>query len=94
MTSFKVSYFVQGGSLDVRIKWPNDLMAAGLKLGGILCHSAYSSRQFLCTIGIGINLANRQPTTCVDALIEAAHGTAALSGHPQPVSREVCPFSG
>lgn len=80
---------VQGPSLDVRIKWPNDLMAEGLKLGGILCHSAYSNRQFVSTIGIGLNLANRQPTICVDALIESAHAKAGLPGHPTPVSREV-----
>ncbi|KAK9826011.1 hypothetical protein WJX74_005389 [Apatococcus lobatus] len=79
---------LQGATLDVRIKWPNDLMAEGLKLGGILCHSAYSNRQFVSTIGIGINLANRQPTTCVDSLIEAAHAKAGLSGNPRPVTRE------
>lgn len=28
-----------GGALRVRIKWPNDLYADGVKLGGVLCHS-------------------------------------------------------
>ena len=82
---------MQGASLDVRIKWPNDLMAAGQKLGGILCHSAYSNRQFVSTIGVGLNLSNRQPTTCIDALVEAAHASAGLPGSPNPVTREVQP---
>ena len=31
----------QGQQVDVRIKWPNDLYGAGLKLGGVLCQSTY-----------------------------------------------------
>ena len=66
----------QGGGVDVRIKWPNDLYAGGLKLGGILCHSSYRDGRFYVVMGVGLNLSNRQPTTCVDALIEAAAAAA------------------
>jgi biotin--protein ligase len=67
--------------LDVRIKWPNDVYAGGLKLAGVLCHSACRAGEFAVTVGIGINVANRAPTTCVDALVAAA---AAARGAPAP----------
>lgn len=67
----------------MRIKWPNDLYCGPLKLGGILCHSSFRDGRFYVTIGVGLNLSNRQPTTCVDALIEAA-AAAAAAGEQQP----------
>ncbi|KAK9835207.1 hypothetical protein WJX81_005751 [Elliptochloris bilobata] len=79
---------LQGASLDVRIKWPNDLYAGGLKLGGVLCHSVYRARLFATVTGVGLNLANTEPTTCVDALIAARHAELALPGAAAPVPRE------
>lgn len=38
-------------SLDVRIKWPNDLYLDGLKVGGILCTSTYKSKKFNISAG-------------------------------------------
>jgi biotin--protein ligase len=73
--------------LDVRIKWPNDVYAGGLKLGGVLCHSSYRGQRFHVIMGVGLNLANREPTTCVDALIEAEAASRGLPP-PAPVSRE------
>jgi biotin--protein ligase len=78
----------QGGSLDVRIKWPNDLYSGPLKLGGVLCHSSYRGKQFYVIMGVGLNLANRQPTTCVDALVESEAQRLGLPP-PPPVTREV-----
>ncbi|BDA42446.1 Biotin-protein ligase [Coccomyxa sp. Obi] len=75
--------------VDVRIKWPNDIYGQKLKLGGILCQSAYRNQQFHVVIGIGLNLSNRQPTTCIDALIEQKHRELNLEGSAQPVKREV-----
>ena len=67
--------------IDVRIKWPNDLYTGtGQKLGGILCHSSYRDKQFHVIMGVGLNLANRQPTTCVDELILQAAAAAADGG--------------
>ncbi|KAL4424720.1 hypothetical protein ABPG77_000063 [Micractinium sp. CCAP 211/92] len=68
------------GGVDVRIKWPNDVYAGQLKLGGILCHSSYRDRKFHVIMGVGLNLANRSPTTCVDALTEQAAAAAAAAG--------------
>jgi biotin--protein ligase len=56
--------------LDIKIKWPNDIYANGLKLGGILCHSSFRDGQFHVIMGVGVNVSNRTPTTCIEELIE------------------------
>ncbi|KAG0558408.1 hypothetical protein KC19_10G026200 [Ceratodon purpureus] len=61
---------------EVKIKWPNDLYANGLKVGGVLCTSTYSSKKFNIVIGVGLNVGNRQPTTCLDALLEGINEKA------------------
>ena len=64
------------GSAAVRIKWPNDLYAEGLKIGGVLCQSSYWKGDFVVTVGLGLNVANQRPTKCVNDLV------------PVPVTRE------
>ncbi len=45
--------------VKVGLKWPNDLVVANRKLGGILVESCYSGTQLEATIvGIGINVQN------------------------------------
>ncbi|XP_019189102.1 PREDICTED: biotin--protein ligase 2-like [Ipomoea nil] len=56
--------------LDVRIKWPNDLYLGGLKVGGILCTSTYKSQKFNISAGIGINVDNEKPTTCLNTVLQ------------------------
>ncbi|CAH9084813.1 unnamed protein product [Cuscuta epithymum] len=56
--------------LNVRIKWPNDLYLDGLKVGGILCTSTYKSQKFNVSAGIGINVDNEKPTTCLNAALQ------------------------
>ncbi|GER49220.1 holocarboxylase synthetase 2 [Striga asiatica] len=56
-------------SLDVRIKWPNDLYLDGLKVGGILCTSTYKSKKFNVSAGIGLNVNNQQPTICLNSVL-------------------------
>lgn len=72
----------------LRIKWPNDIYSAqGLKVGGILCHSAYKGGAFHVAMGVGLNLSNSQPTTCINDLVAQqckAHGAAP----PATISRE------
>lgn len=41
----------------MRIKWPNDLYAGPLKLGGILCHSSYRDQLFHIVIGVSCQVA-------------------------------------
>ncbi|CAA7062340.1 unnamed protein product [Microthlaspi erraticum] len=55
--------------IDVKIKWPNDLYLNGLKVGGILCTSTYRSKKFHVSVGVGLNVDNEQPTTCLNAVL-------------------------
>lgn len=59
------------------IKWPNDLLLGGAKLGGILLERAGD----MVVIGIGVNLAHSPPSIDRPATSLAAHGTA-----PEPAS--------
>ncbi|KQJ93497.1 biotin--protein ligase 2 [Brachypodium distachyon] len=56
--------------LDVRIKWPNDLYLNGLKVGGILCTSSYELKTYNICTGIGLNVDNKKPTTCLNAALQ------------------------
>lgn len=56
-----------GSGLAARIKWPNDVYFGGVKLGGILCNSVYRANQFQVIIGVGLNVSNDEPTTCINA---------------------------
>ncbi|KAG7642052.1 Biotinyl protein ligase (BPL) and lipoyl protein ligase (LPL) catalytic domain [Arabidopsis suecica] len=56
--------------IDVKIKWPNDLYVNGLKVGGILCTSTYRSKKFNVSVGVGLNVDNGQPTTCLNAVLK------------------------
>ncbi|KAL2894403.1 Biotin--protein ligase 1 chloroplastic [Bienertia sinuspersici] len=56
--------------LGVKIKWPNDLFLNGSKVGGILCTSTYKSKKFNISVGIGLNIDNKQPTTCLNARLQ------------------------
>ncbi|KAJ8762987.1 hypothetical protein K2173_023116 [Erythroxylum novogranatense] len=55
--------------LDVKIKWPNDLYINGLKVGGILCTSTYKLKKFNVSAGIGLNVSNEKPTTCLNEVL-------------------------
>ncbi|CAL1353375.1 unnamed protein product [Linum trigynum] len=55
--------------IDARIKWPNDIYLNGLKVGGILCTSTYRSKKFNISAGIGLNVDNDKPTTCLNAFL-------------------------
>jgi BirA family biotin operon repressor/biotin-[acetyl-CoA-carboxylase] ligase len=46
--------------LKAQVKWPNDVMAAGLKVGGILAEGvSIAGRQESVVLGIGVNLNTR-----------------------------------
>ena len=44
------------GVAQAALKWPNDLVAGGAKLGGILVETRGAGRETLAVFGIGINL--------------------------------------
>ncbi len=61
---------------DIRVKWPNDVLAEGRKIAGILLESASTGAappQWLA-IGIGINLQHFPPDTEFPAISLAALG--------------------
>jgi BirA family biotin operon repressor/biotin-[acetyl-CoA-carboxylase] ligase len=45
--------------IETRVKWPNDVLARGRKLAGILLESRLGTAPSAVVIGIGINLAQR-----------------------------------
>lgn len=55
--------------MNIGIKWPNDIyFNKTKKVGGVICQSSYTGRAFDITIGIGINISNNRPTTCMDEI--------------------------
>jgi BirA family biotin operon repressor/biotin-[acetyl-CoA-carboxylase] ligase len=46
---------------EVALKWPNDLVVDGGKLGGVLLESRFNSMQVVSALGVGVNLTKRAP---------------------------------
>ncbi|KDO25492.1 hypothetical protein SPRG_09434 [Saprolegnia parasitica CBS 223.65] len=57
------------GASRVAIKWPNDIYVDGMKIAGVLCQSEYFQGRFCLTTGIGFNISNPEPTTCLNKLV-------------------------
>ncbi len=48
-------------SIEIALKWPNDLLYAERKIGGILCESSsHGSRFSTCVVGFGVNVNSRE----------------------------------
>ena len=60
-----------------------------MKLGGVLCHSTYRQQEFHVVIGVGLNLDNSSPTTCINDLIKQRQSQLGMSDHSDPITREV-----
>ena len=73
----------------MRIKWPNDLYSNSLKLGGILCHSVYREAKFHLVVGAGINVTNREPSICVQQILEDAAAEERGSSSGEMIQLEV-----
>lgn len=65
-------------SLDLRIKWPNDLWLGNAKLGGILCEGAGLGSNAYVVIGIGLNC-NHSPVGMDQSVQNLAKGLEADS---------------
>ncbi|KAK3282795.1 hypothetical protein CYMTET_9485 [Cymbomonas tetramitiformis] len=75
-------------AVDVKIKWPNDIYApGGKKLGGILCQTVFLDQQFHVVIGVGLNVTNEEPTSCVAAVMRDAAARLQVS-HAEVPTRE------
>jgi biotin--protein ligase len=55
--------------LGIRIKWPNDIYHEDIKLGGVLCKAIFHNGAFYVIVGIGLNLNNEEPTTCLNQIL-------------------------
>lgn len=63
-------YFVHFQKLDIRLKWPNDIYVNGnTKIGGLVVNTELNDTLAICNVGVGFNLDNSIPTTCVNDLI-------------------------
>jgi BirA family transcriptional regulator, biotin operon repressor / biotin---[acetyl-CoA-carboxylase] ligase len=65
--------------LETDIKWPNDLLAGGRKLCGILAEALETKAGRACVVGVGINLSDRAfPPEIADSAtsVEAQTGRA------------------
>ena len=85
------SFAMQGDPLDIRIKWPNDLHCLGKKVAGVLCHSTFRNGEFHVVTGVGLNLDNQTPTTCLNAVLKEQHRQQGTAASFQPLQREVRP---
>jgi BirA family biotin operon repressor/biotin-[acetyl-CoA-carboxylase] ligase len=64
--------------LAVEIKWPNDLLAGGRKICGILAETIETPRGRACIVGIGINLNNGAfPSSLLDTATSIEEQTGA-----------------
>lgn len=71
---------------DVRVKWPNDVLAGGAKLAGILLESQIEGgRVSAVVVGIGINIAMRE----LPSELRGIATSLALLGDPSPCREEV-----
>jgi BirA family biotin operon repressor/biotin-[acetyl-CoA-carboxylase] ligase len=60
-TAVVLARVARAAGADVAIKWPNDLLAGGRKLAGILAQAVSRGREVLgAVVGAGVNLAMRE----------------------------------
>lgn len=62
--------------ISIQVKWPNDVLADGRKLAGILLESGEDARGRWLAVGIGVNLADAPPGTEFPATSLAQLGLA------------------
>eukprot|EP01026_Neomeris_dumetosa_P010284 TRINITY_DN13820_c0_g3_i2.p1 TRINITY_DN13820_c0_g3~~TRINITY_DN13820_c0_g3_i2.p1 ORF type:complete len:344 (+),score=41.52 TRINITY_DN13820_c0_g3_i2:72-1034(+) len=57
-------------NIGLKVKWPNDIYLEDQKVAGVLSQSFYQGGEFCLVIGVGINLENKEPTICLNDVIE------------------------
>jgi BirA family biotin operon repressor/biotin-[acetyl-CoA-carboxylase] ligase len=67
------------------LKWPNDILAGGRKVAGILCENMVSGEKVTCLVGIGVNVNHRQEDFPAE-LRERAGSLRMLTGREWPVA--------
>ena len=67
-------------SIDLKIKWPNDIMFENKKVAGILIESKKISDKYILNIGIGINI-NENISDFNDEIKNSATSLKIIKGH-------------
>lgn len=58
----------------IGLKWPNDIMLDGRKLGGVLCEARWQGDTLgWIAVGIGVNVRNRVPEDLAGVAVSLAH---------------------
>lgn len=62
------------GKDRIKLKWPNDIIYCNnsgevTKIGGVLVHSQEEADQYDITLSFGLNVLNKEPTTCVSEIV-------------------------
>lgn len=61
------------GPHQIGLKWPNDIIYTAQKehqkIGGILVNTIEQGEEFELTLSFGVNIFNKEPTTCVSEII-------------------------
>ena len=70
---------------EFALKWPNDILAAGRKIAGILCETIVKGDRIACLVGIGINV-NHRLDDFPPELRERAGSLRLLTGREWPVA--------
>ncbi len=65
---------------DLRLKWPNDLLVDGGKVGGILTEASTQGGRTVVVIGIGINVTHAPEIAGRSTSSLATHGVACSAG--------------
>jgi BirA family biotin operon repressor/biotin-[acetyl-CoA-carboxylase] ligase len=71
--------------IDFTLKWPNDVLANGRKIAGILCESMVGAEKITCLVGVGINV-NHGAEDFPAELQESAGSLRQLTGKEWPVA--------
>jgi BirA family biotin operon repressor/biotin-[acetyl-CoA-carboxylase] ligase len=69
---------------EFTLKWPNDILAGGKKIAGILCENMVKGETITCLVGIGINV-NQEPEDFPPELRQRAGSLRQLTGAAWPV---------
>lgn len=70
------------GATDVVLKWPNDIIVAGRKLGGILVDGRFDGDSFQGVLGLGVNLTaipKLDDGRALSRLIDSLDGNASVN---------------
>ena len=70
--------------MEFALKWPNDVLAGGNKVAGILCENMVAGEKITCLVGIGINV-NQQADDLPAELRQRAASLRMGSGREWPL---------